>query len=101
MVPLVLVLLLAKVGSSVNDSITPLKLLEKGFRNEEMALIVLIEFPFQLVSGYLASQFCSGPNPLRPVSLFSDPSIIASDLSTNSTCTGTLRVSCAVFSECC
>lgn len=60
---------IAKLGVSVNDAATSLKLLEKGLSKEDMALSVLIDFPFQIVLGYFAAKWSSGDNPLQPVSL--------------------------------
>ncbi|KNZ53614.1 uncharacterized protein VP01_3187g1 [Puccinia sorghi] len=57
---------IAKLGVSVNDAATSLKLLEKGLSKEDMALSVLIDFPFQIVLGYFAAKWSSGDNPLQP-----------------------------------
>ncbi|KAJ3187267.1 hypothetical protein HK101_009386 [Irineochytrium annulatum] len=62
----ILVLLIAKIGFIANDSVTGLKLLEKGFHKEDLALAVLIDFPFQILFGYYAAKWSSGPKPLRP-----------------------------------
>lgn len=35
-----------------NDSVTSLKLLEKGLLKEDMAVAVLIDFPFQIIGGW-------------------------------------------------
>ena len=45
---------------------TGLKLVEKGFGKEDLALSVLIDFPFQLVLGYYAAKWSKGDNALRP-----------------------------------
>ncbi|KDN35178.1 hypothetical protein K437DRAFT_82152, partial [Tilletiaria anomala UBC 951] len=45
---------------------TGLKLVEKGFGKEDLALSVLIDFPFQIVLGYLAAKWSKGDNALRP-----------------------------------
>lgn len=66
----ILILLIAKIGFIANESITGLKLLEKGFRKEDLALTVLIDFPFQLLFGYYAAKWSTGPRPLRPASTF-------------------------------
>ncbi|MBW0544424.1 hypothetical protein O181_084139 [Austropuccinia psidii MF-1] len=57
---------IAKLGISVNDAATSLKLLEKGLSKEDMALSVLIDFPFQILLGYFAAKWTSGPRPLQP-----------------------------------
>ncbi|KAG0331549.1 hypothetical protein BG000_010783 [Podila horticola] len=61
-----LVLLTAKIGFIANDAVTALKLLEKGFSKEDLALAVLIDFPFQIIFGYYAVRWSSGPRPLKP-----------------------------------
>ncbi len=58
--------LLAKIGFQANEAVTGLKLVEKGFGKEDLALSVLIDFPFQLVLGYLAAKWSQGDNALRP-----------------------------------
>jgi len=63
----ILVLLVAKIGFIANESVTGLKLLEKGFSKEDLALAVLIDFPFQLLVGYYAAKWSNGPEPLKPV----------------------------------
>ena len=63
-----LVLLMAKVGFIANSAVTALKLLEKGFSKEDLALAVLIDFPFQIIFGYYAVRWSSGARPLKPVS---------------------------------
>ncbi|KAF9974372.1 hypothetical protein BGZ73_002223 [Actinomortierella ambigua] len=61
-----IVLLTAKIGFIANDAVTALKLLEKGFSKEDLALAVLIDFPFQIIFGYYAVRWSSGARPLRP-----------------------------------
>lgn len=63
----VLVHLLTKFGTAANDAATSLKLLEKGLKKEDLALAVLIDFPFQIVFGYLAAKWSKGDKPLKPV----------------------------------
>lgn len=62
----IIVHLIAKIGFQANDAVTGLKLVEKGFGKEDLALTVLIDFPFQLVLGYLAARWSQGKNALRP-----------------------------------
>ncbi|PLW54182.1 hypothetical protein PCANC_04560 [Puccinia coronata f. sp. avenae] len=57
---------IAKLGVSVNDAATSLKLLEKGLSKEDMALSVLIDFPFQIFLGYFAAKWSTGDKPLQP-----------------------------------
>lgn len=61
------VLMIAKLGFIANEAVTPLKLLDKGLNKEDMALSVLIDFPFQILFGYYAAKWSSGKEPLRPV----------------------------------
>lgn len=63
-----LVHLVSKLGTATNDAATSLKLLEKGLSKEDLALAVLIDFPFQILFGWLAARWSSGDKPLRPVS---------------------------------
>ncbi|KAF9436260.1 hypothetical protein BGZ76_004465 [Entomortierella beljakovae] len=60
------ILLIAKVGFIANSAVTALKLLEKGFSKEDLALAAMIDFPFQIVFGYYAVRWSSGPRPLKP-----------------------------------
>lgn len=60
--------LVTKFGTATNDAATSLKLLERGLKKEDLALAVLIDFPFQLLFGYLAGKWSKGEKPLRPVS---------------------------------
>lgn len=61
-----IVLLLSKFGFQANEAVTNLKLLEKGFSREDLALTVLIDFPFSIFFGYYAAKWSTGPTPLRP-----------------------------------
>ncbi|KAF9430110.1 hypothetical protein BGZ94_008314 [Podila epigama] len=61
-----IVLLTSKIGFIANDAVTALKLLEKGFSKEDLALAVLIDFPFQIIFGYYAVRWSSGQRPLKP-----------------------------------
>ncbi|RUP50789.1 acetyl-coenzyme A transporter 1-domain-containing protein [Jimgerdemannia flammicorona] len=62
----ILVLLTSKIGFIANEAVTGLKLLEKGFSKEDLALAVLIDFPFQILFGYYAAKWSSGVRPLKP-----------------------------------
>jgi len=62
----VAILLVAKIGFICNEGVTALKLLEKGLSKEDLALAALLDFPFQIVFGYYAAKWSSGPYPLRP-----------------------------------
>ena len=61
-----IVLLMSKFGFQANEAVTNLKLLEKGFSREDLALTVLIDFPFSIFFGYYAAKWSSGPRPLEP-----------------------------------
>ena len=56
----------AKVGSQANEAVTSLKLVEKGLGREDLAIAVLIDFPFQILGGWLAARWSRGDKPLRP-----------------------------------
>ncbi|KAK9471135.1 acetyl-coenzyme A transporter 1-domain-containing protein [Dipodascopsis tothii] len=62
----IMVHFVAKIGFQANDAVTNLKLLEKGFSKEDLALTVLIDFPFEIIFGYYAAKWSVGANPLRP-----------------------------------
>ncbi|KAJ1679954.1 hypothetical protein EV182_000978 [Spiromyces aspiralis] len=63
---LILVLMICKIGFIPNDSVTHLKLVEKGFHKEDMALAVLIDFPVQIIFGYYAARWSQGKNAITP-----------------------------------
>ncbi|KAI8051641.1 acetyl-coenzyme A transporter 1-domain-containing protein [Syncephalis plumigaleata] len=56
----IVLLLVAKMGFVVSDAVGSLKLLEKGFKREDLALTVLWDFPCQILFGYLAGWCHSG-----------------------------------------
>jgi hypothetical protein len=66
---LIFIMLAHKMGYLANEIVGPLKLIEKGFRKEDLALVILIDFPFQILFGFLTIRWSSGQRPLRPVSL--------------------------------
>lgn len=55
-----------KLGFQANEAVTNLKLVEKGLGREDLALAVLIDFPCQIVGGWLAAKWSIGDKPLRP-----------------------------------
>lgn len=57
---------ISKIGFQANEAVTQLKMVEKGLKKEDMALSVLIDFPFQLLEGYFAARWTRGDKPLRP-----------------------------------
>lgn len=58
--------LISKIGFLVNESATNLKLLEKGFAREDLAITVLIDFPFEIIFGYYVAKWSTGKNSLTP-----------------------------------
>lgn len=58
------VLLLGRLGFVATDSIVTLKLIERGFPKEDLALAVLLDFPIQITVGFLAARWTNGPRPL-------------------------------------
>ncbi|EJT70485.1 acetyl-coenzyme A transporter 1 [Gaeumannomyces tritici R3-111a-1] len=57
--------LIAKIGFQANDAVTNLKLLDKGFGTDNMALTVLIDFPFEIGLGYYAGKWSQEYTPMR------------------------------------
>jgi len=55
----VIIHLISKFGFQANDAVTNLKLLDKGFSQEDMALTVLIDFPFEIGLGYYVGKWCA------------------------------------------
>ncbi|KZT06210.1 MFS general substrate transporter [Laetiporus sulphureus 93-53] len=62
---LLIVHLFAKIGFQAHEAVTSLKMVEKGLGREDLAMTVLIDFPFQIVSGWLAGKWARGDKPLR------------------------------------
>ncbi|KAL1843932.1 hypothetical protein VTJ49DRAFT_6875 [Mycothermus thermophilus] len=62
---IILVHLIAKIGFQANDGVTGLKLLDKGFGTDNMALTVLIDFPFEIGLGYYAGKWSQEYTPMR------------------------------------
>ncbi|KAB8356538.1 hypothetical protein FH972_024120 [Carpinus fangiana] len=62
---IIIIHLIAKIGFQANDGVTSLKLLEKGFSQEDLALTVLIDFPFELGLGYYAGKWSSTYPPMQ------------------------------------
>ncbi|EIN13244.1 MFS general substrate transporter [Punctularia strigosozonata HHB-11173 SS5] len=63
---MLIVHLLAKIGFQANEAVTRLKMVEKGLGREDLAIAVLIDFPFQILGGWLAARLCTPQKPLRP-----------------------------------
>ncbi|RWQ99040.1 acetyl-coenzyme A transporter 1-domain-containing protein [Paecilomyces variotii] len=62
---IIIIHLIAKIGFQANDAVTSLKLLEKGFGQDNMALVVLIDFPFEIGLGYYAGKWSTEYTPMR------------------------------------
>ena len=62
---IIIVHLIAKIGFQANDAVTSLKLLDKGFGQENLALVVLIDFPFEICLGYYAGKWSTIYTPMR------------------------------------
>lgn len=62
----ILILLISKIGFQANEGATNLKLLEKGFGKEDLAITVLIDFPFEIIFGYYVAKLSSGKSTLDP-----------------------------------
>lgn len=57
---------LAKIAYQAHESVTSLKLVEKGLPKEDLAVAVLIDFPIQIIAGWFAGTWSRGEKPLRP-----------------------------------
>lgn len=64
-ITIVIIHLVGKLGFVTNDAVTNLKLLDKGFGQANMALVVLIDFPFELGLGYYAGKWSTEYTPLK------------------------------------
>jgi hypothetical protein len=63
---LVLILLTAKIGFVANDAVTGFKLLEKGFKEEDLGLAAIVNFPLSIVFGYYAAKWSQEKRRLSP-----------------------------------
>jgi PAT family acetyl-CoA transporter-like MFS transporter 1 len=59
-----LVLLTCKIGFSVTDSATGLKLIESGVHKENLALLAIPIVPLQIALPWIISRYTHGPRPL-------------------------------------
>lgn len=62
---IIMVHLIAKIGFQANDGVTNLKLLDKGFGTDNMALTVLVDFPFEIALGYYVGKWSQEFTPMR------------------------------------
>lgn len=58
--------LVSKIAFQANEAATNLKLLDKGFSREDLAITVLIDFPFEIIFGYYAARWSNTNEPLKP-----------------------------------
>jgi len=56
----------AKVGFQANEAVTSLKMVEKGLGREDLAIAVLIDFPFQILEVGWQHGGPKATKPLRP-----------------------------------
>ena len=62
---LIVIHLISKIGFVTNEAVTNLKLLDKGFGQANLALVVLIDFPFEISLGYYAGKWSTQYTPLK------------------------------------
>ncbi|MCJ1468937.1 hypothetical protein MMC07_007567 [Pseudocyphellaria aurata] len=62
---IIIIHLIGKIGFQANDAVTNLKLLDKGFSQEDLALTVLIDFPFEISLGYYAGRWSTMYPPIH------------------------------------
>lgn len=62
---IIIIHLISKIGFQANDAVTNLKLLDKGFSQEDLALTVLIDFPFEISLGYYAGRWSTVNPPIH------------------------------------
>jgi len=62
---IIIIHLIAKIGFQANDGVTSLKLLDRGFGQDNMALVVLIDFPFEIMLGYYAGKWSTQYGAMR------------------------------------
>ena len=62
---IVVIHLIAKIGFQANEAVTNLKLLDKGFSQEDMALTVLLDFPVEVGLAYYAAKWSMNKHPIR------------------------------------
>ena len=64
---LIVCLLFSQIGIAAYEAVFSLKLLEKGFPKEDLAITAVLNLPLQILLGILAASTTSGKRPLRPV----------------------------------
>ncbi len=61
---IIIIHLIAKLGFQANEAVTNLKLLDKGFGQDNLSLTVLIDFPFEIFLGYYAGRWSTIYQPI-------------------------------------
>ena len=56
-----------KIGFAVADNVVALVLLDYGFKKEDLALFVLIDFPLQILYAIVAGRLAANGKPLSLV----------------------------------
>lgn len=54
----IIIHLIAKIGFQANDAVTSLKLLDKGLKQEQLSLVILVDFPVEVFLGYYVGKWC-------------------------------------------
>jgi MFS family permease len=62
---IIIVHLIGKLGFQANDAVTSLKLIDKEFGQDNMALVVLIDFPIEMALGYYAGKWSTVYTPTK------------------------------------
>jgi MFS family permease len=62
---IIIVHLIGKLGFQANDAVTNLKLIDKGFGQDNLALVVLIDFPIEMALGYYAGKWSTVYTPTK------------------------------------
>jgi PAT family acetyl-CoA transporter-like MFS transporter 1 len=61
----ILIHLIAKIGFQANDAVTSLKLLDKGLKQEQLSLVILVDFPVEVFLGYYIGKWCQTYPPMH------------------------------------
>ena len=61
----IIIHLIAKIGFQANDAVTSLKLLDKGLKQEQLSLVILIDFPVEVFLGYYIGKWCQTYPPMH------------------------------------
>ncbi|EJS44675.1 YBR220C [Saccharomyces arboricola H-6] len=56
--------MISKFAFQCNEAATNLKLLEQGFKREDLAVTVLIDLPFEIIFGYYVVKWSSNKDPM-------------------------------------